>query len=367
MLCLRHPSPAHDDGVEVFPTRFSRFWERGALRVGIRLSEAEKSAATHARLGLSGISFSGPASDYDIASHPLVRTADVVHLHWVGSFLDWKTFFERVRKPVAWTLHDQNPILGGFHVESERERWGPAAADLDDKLRKRKAQLLATFDRLHVIGPSRWMTSLSRASETLGKFPHSVIRNPVDAAEWRPFDRELARDVLGLPRDGRIALTVAEKPSARWKGSDLLEAALRDPSISGRYLWAAAGSPDHLPESARPLGVLADRRMVGLAYSAADVFIHPSREDNLPNVLLESLVVGTPVVGHPVGGVPEIIEDGVNGTIASTVDAAALAQAIRRADSLQFDRAAIRQRASHAYDPARIAAEYIGVYESLLA
>jgi len=65
--------------------------------------------------------------------------------------------------------------------------------------------------------------------------------------------------------------------------------------------------------------------------------------------------------------VPEIIDDGVNGTIATAVDSSALAAAILRADSIEFDRRAIRDNASVTYHPARIAKEYLTVYDTLIS
>jgi len=367
ILALRHPSPSPDDGVVVFPTRFTRIWERVAKRAGFPIRQSDKAEARLNKLDIHGISFSEPATDYDIASHPMVREADVVHLHWVGGFLDWQSFFTRVERPVVWTLHDQNPFQGGFHLASDVELWGKAVRDREREITDRKAEILRHFEGLHVVAPSEWTKARSMDSATLGRFPHSCIRNPIDATKWQPFDRVHARRVFDLPADAKVLLTVAERAAWTWKGADILNGALSQSALSTRYLWAAVGDEAGLTGVARPLGVLNDRRMMALAYSAADLFIHPSREDNLPNVLLESLVIGTPVVGHPVGGVPEIIDDGVNGTIAAAVDSSALAAAILRADGIEFDRRAIRDNASVAYDPTRIAKEYLTVYDTLIS
>jgi glycosyltransferase involved in cell wall biosynthesis len=67
--------------------------------------------------------FSHPFSRYRIEQHPWVREADVINLHWVSCFLDYARFFATVEKPIVWTLHDQNPYLGGFHYEWERDRF----------------------------------------------------------------------------------------------------------------------------------------------------------------------------------------------------------------------------------------------------
>jgi hypothetical protein len=60
--------------------------------------------------------FSFPQTVYNITKHPLVQEADIIHLHWVANFLDYRSFFKQIQKPIVWTLHDLNPISEkGFH------------------------------------------------------------------------------------------------------------------------------------------------------------------------------------------------------------------------------------------------------------
>jgi glycosyltransferase involved in cell wall biosynthesis len=368
VLCLSPDPRAADPRVEIFPRRFTRFWERGGAKLGLHIARSDRDAARHARLELAGIPFSEPCSDYDIASHPLVRSADVVHLHWVGGFLDWPTFFERIGKPVVWTLHDMNPFLGGFHYATDAKRASPEAQAYDRRLEEQKAGWLKGFDRLKVVCPSRWLAGLSSASAILGRYSHSVIRYCIDGSTYRPHPREVARDILDIPGGARVVVTVAERVADVRKGADLLNAALGRAGMRRRFYWAAIGDPSGLDGlSAHPLGTLADQRLMALAYSAADLFIMPSLEDNLPNVVIESHAVGTPVVGLPAGGIPEMVVDGRNGTLASAATPEALAAAIGRADDTHFDRTQIRTEALAVYDPGLIAKQYLQVYQSLVA
>jgi glycosyltransferase involved in cell wall biosynthesis len=75
-------------------------------------------------------------------------------------------------------------------------------------------------------------------------------------------------------------------------------------------------------------GRIFDERLLSAAYSAVDALVIPSREDNLPNTMLESLACGTPVISFPVGGIPEIITQGVNGLLADKVNSECLAKSI---------------------------------------
>ena len=96
-------------------------------------------------------------------------------------------------------------------------------------------------------------------------------------------------------------------------------------------LTAGEGAPDGRVEQipCRSLGSLAaDDPRVAMAYRAADVFVLPSLEDNLPNTLLEAMAAGLPVVAYRTGGIPDFLKDGVNGRLVPRGDAAALSRAL---------------------------------------
>jgi glycosyltransferase involved in cell wall biosynthesis len=65
-----------------------------------------------------------------------------------------------------------------------------------------------------------------------------------------------------------------------------------------------------------------------MVYSAADIFVVPSIQDNQPNTVLEAMACGTPVVGFDVGGIPEMIRSGMTGLLAPVGDAMSLGHAI---------------------------------------
>jgi len=117
-------------------------------------------------------------------------------------------------------------------------------------------------------------------------------------------------------------------------------------------------------------GRLHDDLSLRLLYSAADVFVIPSRQDNLLNTGLEAHACGTPVVAFRTGGLVDIVADRVTGALAEPFDPASLAAAIRwvledRQRRQQLG-AAARQRAEQLWDPARVAGLYAGVYRQAL-
>jgi glycosyltransferase involved in cell wall biosynthesis len=96
-------------------------------------------------------------------------------------------------------------------------------------------------------------------------------------------------------------------------------------------------------------------------YNAADVFLTPSLQDNLPNTIAEAMSCGTPCVGFDIGGIPEMIDHKQSGYVARYRDAADLAEGIRYVLSHDLRQAAC-EKAAKAFDEAHVARQYISLY-----
>ncbi|MBA4058356.1 MAG: hypothetical protein C0490_26800 [Marivirga sp.] len=120
-------------------------------------------------------------------------------------------------------------------------------------------------------------------------------------------------------------------------------------------------------KNVRLLGRIEDERLMSVAYAAADAFIIPSVEDNLPNTVLESLLCGTPVIGFPVGGIAEMIQDGRNGLLCNEISAGSLKDTISKFLRSEggFNRAMIREQAVEKYNLSRQANAYIEIYNRI--
>ena len=119
-----------------------------------------------------------------------------------------------------------------------------------------------------------------------------------------------------------------------------------------------------------PLGYVSDERKIVDVYNAADVFVLPSLEDNLPNTIMEAMACGVPCVGFKVGGIPEMIDHRRNGYVAAFRDAADLAAGIRwvlaEADYADLQRQALSKVAA-SYSQRSVAMRYIEVYNQAMA
>ena len=304
---------------------------------------------------------------------------DVTHLHWVNHGMLSLRDVARLRGPVVWTLHDSWAFTGGCHSPQECRRFQNRCGGCPELKsrwerdlsrwnwnRKRSAWTKAEFT---VVAPSRWLADMAKHSSLLAGRRIETIPNAVDTAVFRPMDRAWARREMGLPENAPIFLFAAHGAATDWnKGMDLWRATLA--AVAREYpgaVAALAGAPaGSLPTPVCGLGTLSPGRLA-MAMAAADVTVVPSRMENLPNVVAESLACGTPVAAFAVGGIPEMIRTGETGFLARPHDPADLAQGIcgllARGGGM---RAACAAFARETYAPETVARRHLELYRSLL-
>lgn len=325
--------------------------------------------------------FSYPDSHLDITQSPLYREADIINLHWVANFLDFESFFRKNKKPVVWTLHDTNPFTGGEHYEEEylglddkgypikRRRSDMELRVIDQNL-KLKKEILSVVNDLTIVSPSRWLFHEAQKSEVFGRFQIKYIPNGLDSTIYKPLDKGYSRKLLDIPQEKRVILFVSDSLKNYRKGFIFLQRALEQIESKNVLLCAVGNNSKelHLTNDILVLGAINDERLMTAAFSAADVFVIPSLMDNLPNTVLESLMCGTPVIGFPVGGIPDMITDGRNGLIAEEISVSALLKALLEFINSTdvFSKEKIRADAVKKYDSKIQAKRYISLFEDIL-
>jgi glycosyltransferase involved in cell wall biosynthesis len=276
---------------------------------------------------------------------------DVINLHWVGAGYVQIETLARLRQPLVWTLHDMWAFTGGCHYSQDCDRYTAACGDCpqlqssrqNDVSRwiwRRKATSWQFID-LTLVAPSRWLADCARSSSLFRNCRIEVIPNGIDTQVYKPVDRALARHLLNLPQDRQLILfTGIRATSDRRKGFHLLQSALQHLSQTDwcdrvEAIVVGAGQP---PESTsepgtgirtRYLGKLNDDISLALLHAAADVFVAPSTQDNLPNTVLEAIACGTPCVAFKIGGMPDLIEHQQNGYLAQPFQSEEFAEGIR--------------------------------------
>lgn len=128
--------------------------------------------------------------------------------------------------------------------------------------------------------------------------------------------------------------------------------------------------PDLFPIPAVSLGLLDGDEALSAAYNCADLVVVPSLEDNLPNVALEAIACGTPVVAFDLCGMPDIVTDGWNGRLVPQVDPVGLGRALVEmlsdVEGLQKMRLNARQYAEDKFSLEHQARSYNSLYEDIV-
>ena len=325
-----------------------------------------------------------PASWINPLRVPLQRfQARLVHLHWLASSLLRIEDLGRIKVPVVWTLHDTWAFTGGCHYTGEcvgfRTECGRCPQlgsnkdnDLSRAIWRRKHDTYSNIN-LTVVAPSRWLADVARQSSLFAGRRIEVIPNGLDTNVYRPLDKTAAKAFLGIDLAHPVLLFGAQWLTDRRKGGDLLAAALEQIEFPCTLLTFGEGqlSIDSNPKlTVRTLGSLSDDVALALMYSAADVFLCPSREDNLPNTVAEAMACGTPCVAFDVNGLPDMITHQVNGWLAKAFDPADFATGICwlvSHDNPDELRRTAREKALAEYSLDVMSSRYVALYSELLA
>lgn len=259
--------------------------------------------------------FSFPDLIYDITETQIYKEVDVIHLHWVSDFLDYESFFSKNKKPVVWTLHDENPYLGGFHYEGDLIRNSETHGAINEEIRKKKINWIqnAKF-AIKIVSPSYWLAEKARFSDVFKGKEVLTIRNGIDLTIFKKRDQNFCRDVFNLPYNKRIFLVASADLKNHRKGIDLILPILESEEFNNDlFVLVGSNFKEYTFNNVLALGNIHDEQLMALVYSAVDAFILPSREDNLPNTMLESIACGTPVLAFDIGDNIDFI--GINGIV----------------------------------------------------
>lgn len=247
---------------------------------------------------------------------------------------------------------------------------------------KERIALRATLGRARrIICVSEAVAESARKSLSVRGERLTVVHNGVDAARFVPANlppRTETRQMLRLPIDVPVALCVSRLSPEKDVGTFLEACALTVATIPDARFLVAGDGPQmpalgqrlaflHLEERAALLGARDD---VPRLLSASDLFCLTSREEGLGIAPLEAMACGLPVVATRVGGIPEVVQDGVTGLLVPPADPAAFAAAMAAlltdpARARAFGEAGRARVLSHFAEKAMVAATR-AVYEAAL-
>lgn len=248
---------------------------------------------------------------------------DIIHLHNLhGYYIHVGILFRYLRacgKRIIWTLHDCWPFTGHCtcfdYAGCKRWKTGccqcpqrgeyPASLCLDFSRQRyrEKRELFTGIADMVIVTPSQWLADLVKQS-FLREYPTLVIHNGIDTTVFQPTRSDIKMR-LGCA-DKRMVLGVA----ALWNQRKGLDAFIKlsqmlPPEFQIVLVGLSRAQINNLPKNI--IGVEATGSVHELAqfYSAAEIFVNPTLEDNYPTTNLEAISCGTPVITYETGGSPE--------------------------------------------------------------
>ncbi|MCF8262471.1 MAG: glycosyltransferase family 4 protein [Melioribacteraceae bacterium] len=280
----------------------------------------------------------------DIANHDEIKSADVVHLHWINNgFLSLRSLNQlfKSKKIIVWTLHDMWAFTGGCHYSDGCENFFMHCGNCpylklngkSDKSFQQHFTKTEIYDKatLQIVTCSNWLGGLAKQSTLLSGKGVSVIPNPINMATYSNVEKRKAKGKLSLDSNKIHMLFGTWSLKDKRKGFFLLNEAihlLKKKNISGEIELLFFGRVDEskldLPFPYKSFGRLSNENEIANLYSAADFSVVPSLEDNLPNTVMESLSCGTPVLAFNIGGIPDMVDHKKNGYLVNDLNSEAL-------------------------------------------
>ena len=291
-------------------------------------------------------------------------------------------------KPVVWTLHDMNAFTGGCHYScgcnkfnamcSQCPQLGPGVcSDPAQYAWEQKRKAYSSLN-ITVVTPSRWLADCARQSSLLNRFPVHIIPYGLPLNIFKPLPSQSFRERHNISKKVKIVLFGAAGVANKRKGFFYLLQALEKISLVNKdqeliFMFFGSFSKGvnlNIKHPVLQLGYINDESILAEIYSCSDIVVVPSVEDNLPNIVLEAMASGTPVVGFATGGIPDMIIDGQTGFLSQTgsVDdlAACIGKMLSNDDQRKIISENCRLKAISEYDIKGQALRYHNLYENIL-
>lgn len=306
---------------------------------------------------------------------------DIIQLHNLhDTYIHLPVLFRYIKKhdvKVVWTLHDCWSFTGqcphftlaacdkwktGCHDCPQIGVYPPAAVDRTRSMWKLKKKWFTGVRDMTIVTPSQWLADLVGQSY-LRDYPVRVVNNGVDLSVFRPTQSDF-RQRYGL--EGKKILLGVAFSWGRQKGLDVfIELAKR--LDSGRFQIVLVGTNETVDKQLPP-GMISihrtqDQRELAQIYTAADLFVNPTREEVLGLVNVEALACGTPVLTFRTGGSPECIDEKC-GSVVERDDIDALEKEIIRISEQAPYSAQDCLKRAQAFDQRQKYEAYLDIYRS---
>jgi len=346
------------------------------------------------RTNLTDTLFTGDSSGWDVSALQSVQDADLINLHWVSEFINAESLqlLYELEKPIVWTLHDERAFTGGCHYTFGCMNYSESCSSCPQVIeglswlpkfnlnaRSKLRDIPLTF-----ICPSNWIQSKLQQSKAFNEKSHhsQVIPNSIDLNTFKPIETEAISSLkkkLNIEQDSICLLAGSFSLDDDRKGGAFvvdalkgLTSLLKSRKLSRKVVLLTYGTGTIPIDSieTKHLGFIQSEKQIARFLNVADLFLSMTREDNLPNTIMESLACGTPVISTDVGGISDMVTDNYNGKLIQRDNSRQMADAILHSieDKKLLPKWSANARASAElnFSHQKQGSEYIKVFNRLL-
>lgn len=317
-----------------------------------------------------------------ISNRDLIKTIksinpDIIHIHWInGGMLNLRQI-TKLKYPIIWTMHDSWLFTGGCHIPENCEKFksmckacpvlgSDCKFDLSTWGFKKKLAELSQFHDLTIIAPSKWLMTSAKQSKILQGNEIHLLPNMIDTKIFSPLEKKLAKKILNINEGKKTVLfSSINSLTDPNKGLVELKASLEQINLDFEMLLFGDDFKHSFGIQSHYFGKLNDDLSLRIIYSAADVLVLPSRQENLSLTIMEALSCGTPAVAFDVGGNSDLINHKVNGYLAKPFSGKDFAYGILWCLSQNGNEISekAREQIITKYSQEKLIKDYIGLYE----
>jgi len=323
---------------------------------------------------------------------------DIIHLHNLhGGWIDLNSIAELSKTiQIVLTLHDEWIMTGHCAATLDCLGWQSSCSECPDlssyvalkrpitnKLKKKKERFLSALvkNRGIIVTPSEWLKRRIKDSGVWNGSEIFVIPNGIDTSKFLAVNKDKShiRKELGLPDHKKLGLFVADGGcNTLYKDFLTLKKAIEmiDLLHAEDFSLLVAGDQIDHREIVKmnnidiiKLGYLGEKELVKY-YSAADIFINPSKADVFPLVVAEAMAAALPIISTHVGGIPELVTSEKMGILIPKQSPTRLWQALMNFLDDKYDYRQMglnaRERVISHFDSDVMVSNYVNLYSQFV-
>ena len=320
------------------------------------------------------------------------KKLDLINLHWLGNNCLSVKEIGKLNMPLVWRMADEWAYRGCEHYAEDILEFDKNDQDVKYINGYKKGKIFFDLDKINfnlkkkywgnnisIVAPSNWIANNARKSFLFKESLIKVIPTPIDPDKWCPIDMSKARKLLNLPINQKLILFVAINAAKdSRKGFDIAVRSLKiflDNYKSKVNVSLVVIGQKNLKNFKLNIqifspGFIRDDSILKLYYSACDLFLLPSKQDNLPGTGLEAQACGLPVVGFDIGGISDVLQNNITGALAKPFSQNSLSEkmfwVLENEERYKQIRQQSRLRAISLWDPKKISAMYYDFYHEAI-